>query len=309
MITLNFMGVKVITILSGGTGTPKLIQGIKKIYDQSKIKVIVNTLENNYFSGAYVAADIDTVMYTFADLINEKRWYGIKDDTFITNAELDKLNTPELLRIGDKDRALKIGKTQLLKNHSLAKAVDIQRKNLNIKAKIIPMSNEKSQMKIITNIGELEFHQFLISEKSEPVVEDVIFSNVKPADEVIPAIEESYMVIIGPSNPITSILPIISMKDVEKTLQNAYVVAVSPIIGSNPVSGPAGKFMNALGYEVSSYGVASIYSNFLNKFIIDNMDVKLKEKIEKIVEDVEVTNTKMTTTNTKKELAKLILKK
>jgi LPPG:FO 2-phospho-L-lactate transferase len=303
------MGVKVITILSGGTGTPKLIQGIKKIYDQSKIKVIVNTLENNYFSGAYVAADIDTVMYTFADLINEKRWYGIKDDTFITNAELDKLNTPELLRIGDKDRALKIGKTQLLKNHSLAKAVDIQRKNLNIKAKIIPMSNEKSQMKIITNIGELEFHQFLISEKSEPVVEDVIFSNVKPADEVIPAIEESYMVIIGPSNPITSILPIISMKDVEKTLQNAYVVAVSPIIGSNPVSGPAGKFMNALGYEVSSYGVASIYSNFLNKFIIDNMDVKLKEKIEKIVEDVEVTNTKMTTTNTKKELAKLILKK
>ncbi|MDR2829861.1 MAG: 2-phospho-L-lactate transferase [Methanobrevibacter sp.] len=298
-----------ITILSGGTGTPKLIQGIKKIYDQSKIKVIVNTLENNYFSGAYVAADIDTVMYTFADLINEKRWYGIKDDTFITNAELDKLNTPELLRIGDKDRALKIGKTQLLKNHSLAKAVDIQRKNLNIKAKIIPMSNEKSQMKIITNIGELEFHQFLISEKSEPVVEDVIFSNVKPADEVIPAIEESYMVIIGPSNPITSILPIISMKDVEKTLQNAYVVAVSPIIGSNPVSGPAGKFMNALGYEVSSYGVASIYSNFLNKFIIDNMDVKLKEKIEKIVEDVEVTNTKMTTTNTKKELAKLILKK
>lgn len=309
MITLNAIGAKMITILSGGTGTPKLIQGIKKIYDQSKIKVIVNTLENDYFSGVYVAADIDTVMYTFADLINEKTWYGIKDDTFITNEELDKLNTPELLRIGDKDRALKIGKTQLLKNHSLAKAVDIQRKSLNIKSKIIPMSNEKSQIKIITNIGELKFHQFLISEKSEPIVEDVIFSNVKPVDEVIPAIEESKMVIIGPSNPITSILPIISMKDIEKTLQNAYVIAISPIIGNNPISGPAGKFMNALGYEVSPYGVASIYSNFLNKFIIDNADIKFKEKIEKIVKDVEVANTKMTTMNTKKELAKLILKR
>ncbi|MDR2623316.1 MAG: 2-phospho-L-lactate transferase [Methanobrevibacter sp.] len=296
-----------ITILSGGTGTPKLIQGIKRIHDQKKIKVVVNTLENDYFSGVYIAADIDTVMYTFADMINDETWYGIKNDTFITNEELNRLNSPELLRIGDKDRAIKIQKTQLLKTHSLTEVVDIQRKSLNIKAKIIPMSDEKSQIKIVTDIGELKFHQFLIKEKSEPKVEDVVFDNVKPSKEVIPSIEKSDMVVIGPSNPITSILPIISMKDVKKALEKAYVVAISPIIGNNPVSGPTGKFMKALGYEVSPYGVASMYSNFLNKFIIDKEDVELKMKIERIVKDVEIANTKMTSMNIKEELARLVL--
>ncbi|MDR3292140.1 MAG: 2-phospho-L-lactate transferase [Methanobrevibacter sp.] len=298
-----------ITILSGGTGTPKLIQGIKRIYDQRKINVIVNTLENDYFSGVYVAADIDTVIYTFADLINDETWYGLKYDTFITHEKLSELNSPELLKIGDKDRALKIQKTQLLKDYSLSKTVDIQRKNLNIKAKIIPMSNEKSQIKVVTDIGDLEFHQFLIAKKSEPKVKNIIFNKVKPSEEVIITIEKADMVIIGPSNPITSILPIISMKDVEKALKKAYVVAVSPIIGNNPVSGPAGKFMNALGYEVSAYGVASIYSSFLNKFIIDKEDIKFRKKIGKIVNEVEIANTKMTNINTKVELAKLILDK
>ncbi|GAA5818466.1 MAG: 2-phospho-L-lactate transferase [Methanobrevibacter sp. CfCl-M3] len=298
-----------ITILSGGTGTPKLIQGIKKIYEQKEINVIVNTLENDYFSEVYVAADIDTVMYTFADMINDETWYGVKNDTFITNEELKKLNSAELLKIGDKDRALKIQKTQLLKTHNLSETVNIQRKKLGIKSKIIPMSNEKSQIKIVTNIGELEFHQFLISEKSEPKVENIIFNNVEPADGVISSIEKSDITIIGPSNPITSILPIISMKNVEKALQKAYVVAVSPIIGNNPVSGPAGMFMDALGYEVSSYGVASIYKNFLNKFIIDEEDRKFREKIEKIVDKVEITNTKMTNIKIKEKLANIILNK
>jgi LPPG:FO 2-phospho-L-lactate transferase len=296
-----------ITILSGGTGTPKLIQGIKRIYDERELKVIVNTLENDYFSGVYVAADIDTVMYTFADLINEETFYGIKDDTFITNEELAKLNSPELLRIGDKDRALKIQKTQLLKKYNLSVAVDIQRKKLNIKSEIIPMSNQNSEVKIVTDIGDLTFHQFLIGEKSKPKVKDIKFNHVKPSDKVIPTIKESELVIIGPSNPITSILPIISMDGVKEALKKTYVIAISPIIGKSPVSGPSAAFMNALGYEVSSYGVASIYSDFLNKIIIDKENIDEKERIEEIIDNVEIANTKMIDINTKVELGKIIL--
>jgi LPPG:FO 2-phospho-L-lactate transferase len=296
-----------ITILSGGTGTPKLIQGIKKIYDESKLKVIVNTLENDYFSGVYVAADIDTVMYTFADLINEKTFYGIKDDTFITNEELKKLNSPELLRIGDKDRALKIQKTQLLKKYNLSDTVNIQRKELNIKSEIIPMSDENSELTIVTDIGDLQFHDFLIDKQCKPKVKDIIFNNVKPSDKVIPAIEESELVIIGPSNPITSILPIISMDGVKEALKKTYVIAISPIIGKAPVSGPAEAFMTALGYEVSSYGVAAIYSDFLNKIIIDKKDINEKERIEEIIDNVEIANTKMIDINTKVELGKIVL--
>ncbi|MDZ4172752.1 MAG: 2-phospho-L-lactate transferase CofD family protein, partial [Methanobacteriaceae archaeon] len=91
-----------ITVLSGGTGTPKLLQGLKEVIDPSLINIIVNTVENDYFSGVYVTPDIDTVLYTMADLINSETWYGIKDDTFITHEKLNKLGSPELLKIGDK---------------------------------------------------------------------------------------------------------------------------------------------------------------------------------------------------------------
>ena len=102
-----------ITILSGGTGTPKLLQGIKEIVDPCELTIIVNTLENNYFSGVYVSADIDTVLYTMADMINDDTWYGVKNDTFITHERLKELGFDELLKIGDIDRATKIQKTHL----------------------------------------------------------------------------------------------------------------------------------------------------------------------------------------------------
>ena len=298
-----------ITILSGGTGTPKLIQGLKNIVDAEDINIIVNTVENDYFSGVYVSADIDTVLYTLSDIINEDLWYGIKDDTFITNERLSEIGSPELLRIGDKDRSTKIQKTLLLKDYSLTEAVDIQRKGLNIKSKVYPMSDEDSEIKILTDKGEMEFHDFLIKEQMKPEVLDVIYSNVKPAPEIINTIQNSDIVIIGPSNPITSILPILKLDGVIDALKSTYVVGVSPIVGGSAVSGPANKFMNALGYETSSYGIASIYKSFLNKMVIDLEDENLKSKIEKIIPQVIVTNTIMKTMEDKKNLAKNCLKK
>ncbi|WP_413862263.1 2-phospho-L-lactate transferase [Methanobrevibacter sp. UBA417] len=298
-----------ITILSGGTGTPKLIQGLKNIVDAEDINIIVNTVENDYFSGVYVSADIDTVLYTLSDIINEDLWYGIKDDTFITNERLGEIGSPELLRIGDKDRSTKIQKTLLLKDYSLTEAVDIQRKGLNIKSKVYPMSDEDSEIKILTDKGEMEFHDFLIKEQMKPEVLDVIYSNVKPAPEIINTIQNSDIVIIGPSNPITSILPILKLDGVIDALKSTYVVGVSPIVGGSAVSGPANKFMNALGYETSSYGIASIYKSFLNKMVIDLKDENLKSEIGKIIPEVTVTNTIMKTMEDKKNLAKNCLKK
>ena len=299
----------IITILSGGTGTPKLIQGLKNIVDAEDINIIVNTVENDYFSGVYVSADIDTVLYTLSDIINEDLWYGIKDDTFITNERLSEIGSPELLRIGDKDRSTKIQKTLLLKDYSLTEAVDIQRKGLNIKSKVYPMSDEDSEIKILTDKGEMEFHDFLIKEQMKPEVLDVIYSNVKPAPEIINIIQNSDIVVIGPSNPITSILPILKLDGVIDALKSTYVVGVSPIVGGSAVSGPANKFMNALGYETSSYGIASIYKSFLNKMVIDLKDENLKSEIGKIIPEVTVTNTIMKTMEDKKNLAKNCLKK
>ncbi|MEE1157448.1 MAG: 2-phospho-L-lactate transferase [Methanobrevibacter sp.] len=296
-----------ITVLSGGTGTPKLLQGIKEIVETKDLSIIVNTLENDYFSGVYVSADIDTVLYTMADMINDETWYGVKNDTFVTNERLAELSSPELLRIGDIDRATKIQKTLLMQNHSLEESVEIQRRNMGIESKIIPMSNENSDIKIVTDIGELEFHDFLIKHASEPEVLDVVFSEVSPADAVIDTIKKSDAVIIGPSNPITSILPILSLEGVKEALKDKYVVAVSPIIGNDSVSGPASKFMKALDIEVSSLGVAQLYKDFLDVMVIDKKDENLKNDIGEIINKVIITNTIMDSSDAKIDLAKKIL--
>ncbi len=296
-----------ITVLSGGTGTPKLIQGIVQIIDPMHINVIVNTVENTYISGNYIAPDIDTVMYTLAGIINENTWYGIREDTFITHETLKKIGHDEILRIGDKDRAIKIQKTMLMNDYPLSEVVDIQRKNLGVKSKIIPMSDQQSNIKIITDEGEMSFHKFLVEKRAEPEVENIIYDDVEPSSDLISTIENSDMVIIGPSNPITSIGPIISIKGVKKALKNVYVVAVSPIIGGKPVSGPAAKFMNAMGYETSCVGVATIYKEFLDNFIIDVQDIESEKKIEKLISKVVTTNTNMKTIGDKVSLARSIL--
>lgn len=297
-----------ITILSGGTGTPKLIQGIKEIYPQEEIAVIVNTVENNYFSGGYVAADSDTVMYTFADMIDDEFFYGIKGDTFHIRNMLIDMGTTELLKIGDMDRAIKIQKTILLEDHPLSEIVELQKNKLGVKAKIIPMSDEDSDIKIVTKeYGEIEFHDFLIKYKTECEVLEVKYSDVKPSPEVIQTIKDAEKVIIGPSNPITSIRPITSIKGVEEVLKEKDVIAVSPFLGDAAFSGPAAKFMNAFGYEASSKGVAELYKPFLKTLVIDNEDEKMKGELESIIPNIVVTNTFMKTIEDKINLAKLVL--
>ena len=296
-----------ITVLSGGTGTPKLLQGLKEIYDPANMNIIVNTLENDYFSGVYVSADVDTVLYTMADMINEEFWYGVRNYTFITHERLKELGYSELLRIGDIDRATKIQKTMLLENHTLSEAVNIQAQKMGIKSNIIPMSNENSEIELITDIGRLDFHDFLIKHQSSPEVLDIKYSNVIPSEGVVESIENSDAVIIGPSNPITSISPILYLEGVKKALKNTYTIAVSPIVGSDTVSGPAIEFMKALDIEVSSVGVASLYKDFLDVMVIDEKDYGLKDELENIVDKVIVTNTIMKTLDDKKNLAGIIL--
>lgn len=296
-----------ITVLSGGTGTPKLLQGIVRLMDPVDLTVVVNTLENSYFSGVYVAADLDSVMYTLTGIINQETWYGIQDDTFITHETLKEIGCEELLRIGDQDRAVKIQKTLLMEEYSLVDAVDIQRNKLGVESRIIPMSNQHPHIDIVTPDGSLEFHEFLVKRRAEPEVLDIYYNTVDPAPGLIESVEESDMVIIGPSNPITSVGPILSVNGVRSALKNSYVVAVSPIIGHEPVSGPAGKFMQAMGHEVSSFGVAAMYQDFLDEFYIDLQDDDQKKKIEKLISKVVVTNTNMNNIEDKMMLARKIL--
>ncbi len=275
-------------ILSGGTGTPKLLVGLKRVFDEEEeLNIIVNTAEDVWISGNLVCPDIDSVIYALAGVIDEKKWWGIRDDGFVTHTALKKLNHDERLMLGDRDRATHIIRSEVLRQGKrLTDTTALLARSFGIpaKIKILPMTDEPGAVstRIHTPEGELHFQDFWVSKKGEPEVSDVSFdgiTDVKPSEEVMNVLKSGSeeVVLIGPSNPITSIGPILSLEGVREQLKRKRVVAISPIVGNEPVSGPAGKFMQAKGFEVSPYGVFKCYEDFLDVLIIDTEDECLVE--------------------------------
>lgn len=263
-------------VLSGGTGTPKLLKGIRKFVPDEKITVIVNTAEDIMVSGSLVSTDVDTVLYLFSGMLDDSKWWGISNDTFQTYNALKKMGHNEKLMLGDADRASCIFRSELMRNGaSLTEATISLSRIFGIKAKILPMCDEKVDTMIKTLDGVIHFQDFWVGKKGNPTVLDVEFRGIneaKPAKEVMKALEEENNVIIGPSNPITSIGPILALRGMKDILNRKKVIAISPIIGDSPVSGPAGKLMAAKGIPVSSTGVMNYYRDILDIFIIDERD-------------------------------------
>ncbi len=263
-------------VLSGGTGTPKLLKGLRLLIPEEDITVIVNTAEDIMISGNLVSPDVDTVLYLFSGQMDDTKWWGVKNDTFHTFQALKKLGLDEKLMIGDMDRAAHIFRTALMRNGALLTEATGQLSSaLGIKARILPMCDEKVDTMINTPQGLMHFQDFWVGAHGEPDALDVRIKNIgraKPTKEVLGALGVEKNVIIGPSNPITSIGPILALKGMRKILSRKKVIAVSPIIGDSPVSGPAGKLMLARGFPVSSKGVAECYRNILDIMVIDQKD-------------------------------------
>jgi LPPG:FO 2-phospho-L-lactate transferase len=267
-------------VFSGGTGTPKLLQGIRKLMPDEDITVIVNTAEDIVISGAFVSPDIDTVLYLFSGALDVQKWWGIRNDTFHTNKALKELGFPEKLMLGDADRATCILRSELMREgKSLTEATLQLCKSLGIKARILPMCNEKVDTMISTPEGVMHFQDFWVGKRGVPDVMDVKIEGIKnaqPTKEVLEALDSEENVIIGPSNPITSIGPILALKGMREILARKKVIAISPVIGNSPVSGPAGKLMAACGFEVSSRGVARCYGDILDIMVIDEKDTAVE---------------------------------
>ena len=260
-----------LSILSGGTGTPKLLRGFE---DSEDISVIVNTAEDVLVSGNKITPDIDSVIYTIAGIIDDEKWWGIRGDTFNTFKALEALGYFEELMIGDRDRATHILRTDLLNNgSSLTEATLELCDTFGVKTRVLPMSEEDISSVIGTPKGDMHFQDFWVSMHGEPEVNDVrLLGNLKPADAVVDALNASDDIFIGPSNPITSIGPILALDGIMDTLKIKFVVAVSPFIGDRPVSGPAAKLMKARGFEPSTKGVAECYKDIVDVFIKDVRD-------------------------------------
>ncbi|MCE8422683.1 MAG: 2-phospho-L-lactate transferase [Candidatus Methanoperedens sp.] len=263
-------------VLSGGTGTPKLLQGLRRIIPDENITVIVNTAEDIPISGNLISPDMDTVLYLFAGILDDKKWWGIKNDTFKTSETLTRLGYNEKLMLGDTDRAICIFRSELMRNGaSLTDATMRLSTAFGIRTRILPMCDEKVDTMIRTPQGTIHFQDFWVGAHGEPDIIEMKIKGIekaRPTNEVLEALANDDYVMIGPSNPITSVGPILELKGVCDILENKKVVAVSPIIGDAPVSGPAGKLMTAMGFPVSSIGVARSYGDILDVIVIDERD-------------------------------------
>ena len=234
--------------------------------------VIANTGDDIWISGNLVCPDLDTVIYTTAGIVSE-RWWGINGDTFRTHERLASLGQKEALIIGELDRAIHIFRSDLLRRGAtLTDATHTICASLELAAKILPMTDDFVPTTIVTDKGEMHIQDFLVKYQQAPSVSQVRCRPGKMTKEVETALEECRSVVIGPSNPISSIGPILNVNGMRKILKDRFIIAVSPIIRSEPISGPAGKFMESRGLPVSSLGVAEFYSDFLDALVVDHRD-------------------------------------
>ncbi|MCS7127699.1 MAG: 2-phospho-L-lactate transferase [Sulfolobales archaeon] len=267
--------------LSGGTGTPKLLEGFEGVIGQENISVVVNTSDNIWLNGLYIAPDIDSITYLFSRLLDVERGWGIKGDTFNSFEALKTYGAQDWFYIGDRDLATHLYRTHLLnKGYSLTSVTKYIASKLGVKASVLPMCNEHVEARVLTDHGDLHIQEYLVKHKLKPKVYGITFSGIdkaKAPQEVLKAIDESELVVIGPSNPINSIgsilmVPGIREKVVEKRRKGTPIIAVSPIIGGRPLKGPAHIFLSALGYEASSFGVAEVYADVVTAIIVDRVD-------------------------------------
>lgn len=293
------------TFLSGGTGTPKLLEGLAAFSDPEEVTVVANTGDDVELGGLLVCPDVDTVLFQQSDWIDRDRWWGIADDTTETHDELKALaesaglepgprylpesaqttgreiarwrrfsGVAEFMEIGDRDRALHVTRTSLLdEGHTLSEVTATLADAMDVPVEVLPMSDDPVASIIHTPEQEMHFQEFWVANRGEPDVSDVEFrggETATPAPGVLESLRDG-PVVIGPSNPVTSIGPMLAVEGVEEALRETTVVAVSPFVEDRVFSGPAAKLMAAVGYDPSTAGVAAAYP-FADAFVLDEAD-------------------------------------
>jgi LPPG:FO 2-phospho-L-lactate transferase len=302
-----------IVALAGGVGAAKLLVGLSKILKPEELTVIVNTGDDIQLHGLHVSPDLDIAMYSLAGIADETKGWGIQGDTFHCLEALNRFTGSEWFNLGDKDLATHIFRTNLLRSGAtLTEATQEIACALSVKSKILPMTDDKFETRVTTKQGTIHFEEYMVKKGAKDEVLGVEFygsDKAQPAEGVLEAIENAERVVVCPSNPVVSISTILSVKRIRQALQHAKVpkVAVSPIIAGSPVKGPADKLLRGLGYEVSAFGVAELYMDFLGTFVIDVADASEKKRIEKLGIKVELAETMMRNLDDKIRLAKAVL--
>ena len=299
-----------ICVLSGGTGGAKFVDGLRQVMPAEEITIIVNTGDDLMWWGLYVSPDIDSITYVLSGMLSRERGWGVKGDTFLCLQAMGQLGEPTWFHTGDRDLAVHLLRSRLLaEGKTLSEATSIVCGKLGVRARILPMSNSRVETRVDTPIGELSFEEYFVQRWYQDPVNSVRFagaSDAEPAPGVIEAITSADAVLIAPSNPVTSIGPILAVPGIRDALVHARgkIAAVSPIVGNAPVAGPAGILMAAQGLPSSIAGVAQAYEDFLDVLICDTRDARAADALRKGGLRVQCTQTIMRSADDKAALAR-----
>jgi LPPG:FO 2-phospho-L-lactate transferase len=302
-----------ICVLCGGTGAAKFLQGLQRVVPPAEITAVVNTGDDVVWWGLHVSPDVDSVTYGLAGILSRERGWGVEGDTFECHARMRELGAPAWFSLGDRDLATHLQRTQWLKaGRTLTNVTAEMARRLGVESRILPMSDDVVETRVVTERGELSFQEYFVRERYGPVPWEVRYigaDKANPARGVIDSITQAQLVVIAPSNPMTSIGPILAVPGIRQALCStpSTVVGISPIIGETAVSGPAGELMRAHGLEVSIRGVAQAYEDFLDILIGDESDRKAAPRVEELGIRVHCCRTIMQSDENKVELARQVL--
>jgi LPPG:FO 2-phospho-L-lactate transferase len=313
------------TVLAGGIGAAKFFDGLAGVVPPEEITVIANTGDDACFHGLHVSPDVDTVIYTLAGLVDRERGWGVAGDTFHCLEALRRLGEEAWFQLGDCDLALHLRRTNRLREGAtLSEITQEVCAALHIACRIIPMTNSPAQTRVRTPEGVLPFQEYFVKLGQRPEVLEVDLSAASAASAapgVLEAIENAEAVILAPSNPFISIGPILAVgsgigirgseigSGIRQALRytHATVAAISPIVGGKALKGPADRMLQSLGFESSAACVAELYRDFLDIFVLDVQDASLKQEIERKGMRVLVTETVMSSTDARRELARVLM--
>ena len=274
-----------ITALAGGTGAAKLLRGLARVVDPRDLTVIVNTGDDTEIWGLHVSPDLDTVCYTLGGVIDERKGWGLTDETFHALDQIARFGEPVWFNLGDRDLATHLHRTRLLREgRTLTQITRAIAQTLGVAATVLPMSDQPVRTRLLGPDGWLAFQEYFVREKAQVEVRAVNYAGApvaRPAPGVLDALRTADAVLLCPSNPITSIGPILAVPGLVEALRSteATVAAVSPIVGGDAVSGPAGRLMAAAGLPVSATGVARAYGGWLDLLVFDERDRALAPDI------------------------------
>ena len=267
-----------IVVFTGGTGGTKLVQGMQQVVAPENLTVIVNTGDDIEWWGLHISPDIDSVLYGLAGLLSKDRGWGVEGDSFRCLDRMKRLGEPGWFSLGDLDLATHLTRTALLRSgKTLSEATAALAAKFGIGARVLPMSDQPVSTTLDTSKGTLTFQEYFVRELHQVDVQAVRFEgaeNSRPAPGVIESIESAEAIIFAPSNPVTSIGPMLAVPGIRDALRmtEAPIAAVSPIVGGAAVSGPAAQLMQMKGWPSTIVGVARAYEDFLDLLVVDDTD-------------------------------------